>query len=196
MGTSCRVSIHTLGHGSQTSLCISGVEEEKVMYVYAELYWSQCSNLLEGWLHYRYNVDAKFWLMNLTERGFWCVCTLISNLDMQNKIIFQILPVPQLSFQFLPGNYTELQWHPVATRHRHRKTSVARHKKKKISASLCHLLISNSNLPQLQHPQSRWVPSTARAAGMGGWEQPEHCALSLHPCFLARIKPPTDRRAI
>lgn len=138
-----------------------------------QLYWSQHSNPLEGWFHYRHNVDAKFWLMNLTEWDFWYVCTLISNLDMQNKIIFQILPVSQRPFHFLPGNYTELQWHPVATRHRHRQTCCDQ-TQKKISASLCHLLINNNNLPQQQHPQRRGISRNARAAGIGGWEQPEH----------------------
>lgn len=84
--------------------------------------------------------NAKFWLMNLSEWGRY-VCTLIGNLDMQDKIILQILRAPQRSFQFLPGNYTELQWHQLASRHRHRQTYCGQTQKKEnfcFSSSLAH----------------------------------------------------------
>lgn len=71
--------------------------------------------------------------MNLTEWGFWYVCTLLSNLDMQNKIIFQILPEPpHARFSFspvIPQSYSDTRWPPdtdtgklLQVRHKKRKS--------------------------------------------------------------------------
>lgn len=170
--------------------------EEKNIYAYVQLCWSQHSSLLEGWFHYSYNVmpNSNLWTY---QNGADMCAHWLAIWTCRIKLSFKSSVHHNAPFSFSPvitQSYSDTRW-PADTDTG--KLTVARHEKKKISASLAHLLISNNNLPQQQHPQSRWVPRNARAAGMGGWEQPEHgeADLSPYPCFLERVKP-TDRRAI
>lgn len=131
-----RVSIDTLGHGSQTPLRISGVMEEKDMYVYVQLYKSQHSNILEGRFHYRYNVDAKFWLMNLTEVKVFDTCIhWLAVWTWRIKLSLKSSLYHNARFSFSPvitQSYSDTRWPPDTDTD---KLAVARHKKRKILLS-------------------------------------------------------------
>lgn len=98
------------------------------------------------------------------------MCTFITNPNMQNKIILQVLSVPNKPlFQFFPHALHRAAATPCGHRTQARVKMMwpDPREKKKYPIFLGHLLPSDNALPQHQHPQSRFVLRNTTPAGAG-----------------------------